>query len=128
MRREQTFSRKEHLRRGADFDRAFQCGRRASDTLLTVYVIENGLGYSRLGRSVGRRVGNAVARNRVRRRLAEAFRRNKARLSLGTDFVCVVKPAAAEPGTDLAASMIELAARAAGRRSTPGPDCKDQTS
>ena len=64
-------------------------GRRLSNGLLTVYNAKNGLKYSRLGVSVGKSYGNAVARNRARRRLKEAFRRRQYELP-ALDIVCVV--------------------------------------
>ncbi len=41
--------------------------------------IDNGLGHPRLGFVVSRRFGNAVTRNRFRRRVRDVFRRNKER-------------------------------------------------
>lgn len=41
---------------------------------LTVFLRPNGLGEHRLGLSIGRRVGNAVARVRLKRMIREAFR------------------------------------------------------
>lgn len=44
---------------------------------------------SRLGLSVGRRIGNAVERNRVKRVLREVFRREAATLSTALDIIII---------------------------------------
>ena len=59
------------LRRGADYRRAFAHGRRKANRLLTLYYVKNDQGQSRVGLVLGRRVGKAVQRNKVRRRLQE---------------------------------------------------------
>ena len=61
------------------------------DALLIVYVAANGLAWSRLGISVSKRVGKAVQRNYVRRRIREAFRSMKADLPTGLDIVCIAR-------------------------------------
>lgn len=50
----------------------------------------------RLGLSVGKRVGGAVERNRVKRVLREEFSRMQARLSPGVDYVIIARPGVAE--------------------------------
>lgn len=50
----------------------------------------------RMGLVTGRKVGNAVTRNRVKRLLREVFRLNKHRLLPGVDVVFVSRPAAAK--------------------------------
>jgi len=52
----------------------------------------NGLVYTRLGLSVSSRVGAAVRRNRIKRRLREAFRLSRHELPVGYDVVAVVRP------------------------------------
>lgn len=74
------------LRSTAEFQRLLDHGRRVSDATMSLWAIANGLGYSRFGLVVGRKHGGAVARNRVRRRLREAFRLCRLQLPLGFDF------------------------------------------
>jgi ribonuclease P protein component len=79
---------------------------------LTVVGKPNGLGHCRLGLSVGRVVGNAVARARVKRMLREAFRLGQHESPAGYDLVIVVHPheaaALAEYQQWLAAGIIAL--------------------
>jgi ribonuclease P protein component len=107
------FRRRERLRTRSDFARVYAGRRRASDAVLLVYVADNGLDWSRLGLSVGKKVGNAVSRNYVRRRIREAFRLAKADLPRGLDIICVAKPDAARSGSDMVRSLRILIATAA---------------
>ena len=54
-------------------------------------VRENGLGTTRLGITVGKRAGNAVKRNRVKRLIREFFRLNYSRIPRGYDMVVAAK-------------------------------------
>lgn len=65
--------------------------RRESGPLL-VYALPNDVGHLRIGLSVGRRVGNAVRRNHVKRRLREAFRGHRHDWPGGYDLLVVVRP------------------------------------
>lgn len=84
---DQRFRPKEHLRRPADFRRAYERRCAASDAWLLVYACPNGLPHSRLGVSVSRKFGSAVARNRLRRLYREAFRLSKPELPAGLDLI-----------------------------------------
>ena len=76
------------LSRRKEFERAFAACRRASDGRLTIWIVPNELEYPRLGLIVGRRHGNAVRRNRIRRILREAFRLSRQHLPVGLDILC----------------------------------------
>jgi ribonuclease P protein component len=69
---------------------------------------------ARLGITVSRRVGCAVVRNTVKRRLREVFRLHPDWFAAGSDYVLVAKPAAAH------ASYVELASEVE-RLSKRGP-------
>jgi ribonuclease P protein component len=114
------FRRFERLTRESEFRRAYARRRSASDELMVVYGVENGKSFARLGLSVSRRnFRTAVARNRVKRLLREAFRLSKAELPAGVDLVVVPRPA---PLTLLTAkrSLVRLAQSAARRLALPG--------
>ena len=98
--------RRPRLTRSADFDRVYRRGRSAATRTFVLYAFpatrDEHDGTSdpeasvRLGVSVGRRVGGAVERNRVKRLLREAFWALDEKLPEGHDFVIVARAGAAE--------------------------------
>ena len=66
--------KEQRLRKAKDFAAVRRERRSWANKLLVLAVRRNGLDVTRFGFSVGKRVGNAVARNRVKRRLREAAR------------------------------------------------------
>jgi ribonuclease P protein component len=89
--------------------RAQRQGRRRRTRWFTLCVLPNDLGHARLGLAVSRKVGGAVVRNRVKRRLREAFRRLRPELG-GVDLVVLASPEAARAS---AAELAEALAEAA---------------
>ena len=66
--------RRNRLRKPGDFEVVKKQGEASADRLLVLIKRPNSMNVSRIGLSVGKRVGNAVARNRIKRRLREAVR------------------------------------------------------
>jgi ribonuclease P protein component len=76
-----TFPPGRRVRRKVDFEAAYKRGRRFSDSLFTMTVRANDAGGPRLGLAVAARtIGNAIARNRLRRMIRESFRHEQHRL------------------------------------------------
>jgi ribonuclease P protein component len=88
---------REHtLRRSADYLRCYRRGRRLRGSALRLHVAGNELGHPRLGITASRKVGKAVVRNRLKRRVREVYRRWPERGELpAVDLVVHLEPAAA---------------------------------
>ena len=78
------------------FRRLYLRGKNAGNRCLVIYCQPNRLGFSRLGLTVSTKLGHAVVRNRMRRRLREIVRLNEAKLRSGYDIVIVARRAALE--------------------------------
>lgn len=70
---------------------------------------------ARVGLTVSRKVGNAVVRNRVKRRLRDWFRHSSVRTKTYVDYVVIARPSAASlQGAPLRQELDDLCNRAAG--------------
>ena len=92
--------RRHRLSRSRDFDAVYRRGRSVSTRFLVLYWFarEDAAGgdVPRLGLAVPKAVGTAVVRNRIKRRLREAFRARLPKLPHGHDYVLVARPGLAE--------------------------------
>jgi ribonuclease P protein component len=94
------FQRSQVLRTGAQFQGVYRQGRRFGNELLTAAVCANLSGLPRLGLSIAARtVGNAVARNRLRRVIRESFRLRQPELP-AVDIVIGARNAARAAAAD----------------------------
>jgi ribonuclease P protein component len=109
----QQLPRAARLRDSRDFQRVNRTGKRRASAHFVVVIAASRAegGAPKLGLAVSRRVGNAVARNRVKRRVREWFRRAAAELPEATDWVVIARAGAA--GLDRGAVEAELAGLAA---------------
>jgi ribonuclease P protein component len=79
-----------------EFERVYHQGTAYRGKLFSVHAFPNEHGTPRLGLSVSRKVGNAVTRNAVRRRLREVFHSCISGVSKNLDLVVSARAAAAE--------------------------------
>ena len=81
----------ETLKKNHQFRRLYDRGKSAVTPYLVVYTRKNQLRKNRVGFTVSTKLGNAVTRNRVRRRLRELYRTHEAGFRTGRDLVIVAR-------------------------------------
>lgn len=89
--------RRLRLRAEADYARIRAQGSSQGNRVLTLLTLPNGLEHNRYGVIVSKRVGKAVTRNLVKRRLREALREldRVGSIAPGFDLALIVRPVAA---------------------------------
>jgi len=65
----------------------YQRGKRLSSTSFALFGYPNAVGHTRMGITVTRKIGGAVVRNTIKRRLREVFRRNRFEFNPALDVV-----------------------------------------
>ena len=106
--------KRRRLSRSGEFERVYREGRSHASRHLVVYAFPRADEdrEPRLGVSVGRKLGGAVERNRMKRLLRDAFWASADGLSDGHDFVIVARPAAGELAREGGEPAVEEALRA----------------
>jgi ribonuclease P protein component len=86
------FPRAARLLKHSDFDRVYKLGRRHFSSHMTVFYLRQAEGGARVGFTVGRVLGGAVERNRIKRRLREAVRLRRSVLKGAGAVDVVINP------------------------------------
>lgn len=74
------------------FRALYRRGKSKAGRFIVVYTMKNRSGgVNRLGITVSKKLGNAVTRNRIRRRIKEAYRINETNFKNGYDIVIVAR-------------------------------------
>ena len=107
------FTKDYRLRKPSDFRAVRELGRSWANRLVVIWASRNVSEKTRIGFSVGKRLGNAVVRNLVKRRLREAIRRIP--LPMGYDVVVVARaPAASATYKELEEAIIKASRKIEG--------------
>ena len=104
------------VRKRREFEKAYEEGYKVVTPQFALYVRPNGLLESRLGITTTRRLGKAVVRNRARRLVREAYRKNQDKMPPGYDFVVVVR----KPLLDLKSTALEPVLTDAAQKAVAG--------
>jgi len=99
----------EILNDNKDFLTLYKRGRFTASKYTVIYVRSNGKPYNRLGITAGKKIGNAVKRNRAKRVIYSAFRACEELISPGYDFVIVARTRIlSAKSTDVARSLEKI--------------------
>ncbi|ACB86480.1 ribonuclease P protein component [Natranaerobius thermophilus] len=79
------------LKKNYQFRRVFRYGQSYATKYIVLFVLENSLNINRVGFSVGKKVGNSVTRNRVKRLLREVYRLNNPNMMQGYDLILLAR-------------------------------------
>lgn len=79
------------LKQNRDFQRLYRKGKYAATSTLVIYWRHSGREQNRLGITVSTKLGHAVVRNRIRRRIREIYRLHLGELKTGMDLVIVAR-------------------------------------
>ena len=97
------------LKENHEFRRLYKKGETAVSPFMVVYVRKRKGDYNRLGITVSAKLGHAVVRNRIRRRIREIYRINEGSFSPGFDIVVVARSrAVTAPFALLSADFLNL--------------------
>ncbi len=101
---------KKWLKKPRQYDSVYNKGGVWSDNLVVMKALPNRLELSRCGLSISRKVGKAVTRNRIKRRLREILRLMP--LEPGWDIIFIARPSANTDYASLKKSVYDLLGRA----------------
>ena len=82
------------LKKNADFQNVYKCGKSFANKYLVMYVKENDTDFNRVGISVSKKVGNSVVRHRIKRLILESYRLHEDMFNSGLDMVIIARAAA----------------------------------
>ena len=112
----QKFPKSNRILRRDEFRRAYDNGQKMQARYFTAFVLPNSGEQPRLGITATRKVGKAVRRNRARRLVREAFRKNKWLAPRGVDIVINVKQSLTEASyQDFEADFVAFLERMGGK-------------
>jgi len=98
------------LTQNKDFLRLYKKGKSVGSKACVLYFMANKLPYNRLGITTGKKVGNAVMRNRARRIIRAAYQENEIDFPVGFDIVIVARDFATQVKSDYISSFLRKSA------------------
>lgn len=107
----------QRIRGKENMGRLFSVGGKGAHGVVAARAVPNELDHARLAAVAGKKLGGAVKRNRMRRRLRAAFRLHKEQLPKGFDLALIARPGLLEASwTEIVAAVLKATEKAASGR------------
>lgn len=101
--------KKYRIRKNMEFKNIYKVGKNYWNRNLILYVKNNGLNETRVGYTITKKIGNAVTRNKIRRRMKEIYRSNFHNIKDGYDLIFIAKRSIVDISfEELEGSMIHI--------------------
>lgn len=101
--------KKFRLKGNRDFRKTYDTGKSFANKYLVIFFVENGLENNRVGIAVTKKLGKSTVRNKIKRRIREAYRLNNYRVKQGYDIVFLTRVSAKEVGyKELESAVLHL--------------------
>ena len=81
----------ESLKSNKDFRRVYDKGKSFANKYLVMFYIKNNFEFNRVGFSISKKLGKAVVRNKIKRRIKESYRLNSCKFKKGYDIIFLAR-------------------------------------
>jgi ribonuclease P protein component len=113
MTKQYKFGKNHMLRKNQQFQSVYKAGKSYANKFLVLYILPNQKEERKVGFAVGKRLGGAVIRNRIKRLLRESFRLNQHRFKGGIDLIVIGRqPIVGRGFADVNKALLDVAGRA----------------
>ncbi|SDY89485.1 ribonuclease P protein component [Proteiniborus ethanoligenes] len=100
---------KQKLKSNRDFRKTYDKGRSFANKYLVIFFVKNNLENNRIGIAVTKKIGKSVVRNKIRRRIREAYRLNSGKVKQGYDIIFLSRANAKEVGyNEIESALLHL--------------------
>lgn len=83
--------KKYRIRKNTEFKKIYKSGKNYWNRNIILYCMKNDINETRAGFTISKKMGNAVTRNKIKRRMKEAYKRNFFDLKSGYDLIFIPK-------------------------------------
>ncbi len=79
------------IKKNKDYRRVYHRGKSYADRYMVLYVLKNNIKICRFGFTISKKIGNAVVRNKIKRRFKEVCRLNLENFLCGFDYIIIAR-------------------------------------